>query len=428
MVLDHVDADTDIGAELSELSEMLEDIEEMIQTQEETMPPSTMCIVCYAVYETVSLPCCSSRVCSDCIGRSVTATARRIGVRGGVPCPSCRTHMEDEFLLRHVDSVTMEMVERWRQAGEEDRPEVVAAKEWKELKRAIAAAFHDSISTLSGPILLLPRLARLYTSYLFPSPNGLWIWVWTKRCPGCQAPVQKNHGCSHMTCLCGTHFCWLCSFYNEQDPTVYTSHMCSPIATFTSNGPFGPLYVFIAGSIFYYCFGSSLATLSARSTALLTRYVPGFAALDSALDSWGAGVAHRVASLIRATLPVSVLRIGAALGRAALSTVTGPYWVISRILDGIGFLLVDIPKWIIRKAIINPISSYVIKPISLLARIVWGATLGPYLNYPLTRLASALLLAKTTIDTAVSSTLSATYATTLALPRLLTTSTSVPYL
>jgi hypothetical protein len=33
----------------------------------------------------------------------------------------------------------------------------------------------------------------------------------SKRCPGCIAPVFKPSGCNHMTCICGVHFCWICS-------------------------------------------------------------------------------------------------------------------------------------------------------------------------------------------------------------------------
>ncbi|KAF8748104.1 peptidase M28 family [Rhizoctonia solani] len=34
-----------------------------------------------------------------------------------------------------------------------------------------------------------------------------------KKCPGCQAPIEKSEGCNHMTCTtpaCNTHFCYVC--------------------------------------------------------------------------------------------------------------------------------------------------------------------------------------------------------------------------
>ncbi|KAM7206444.1 hypothetical protein V8F20_002793 [Naviculisporaceae sp. PSN 640] len=37
------------------------------------------------------------------------------------------------------------------------------------------------------------------------------IGMTTKPCPKCEAPIEKNKGCSHMTCTrCGFHFCWDC--------------------------------------------------------------------------------------------------------------------------------------------------------------------------------------------------------------------------
>eukprot|EP00128_Syssomonas_multiformis_P019004 Colp12_sorted_trinity150504_noHs@150 len=33
----------------------------------------------------------------------------------------------------------------------------------------------------------------------------------TKKCPQCTSPIEKNHGCDHMTCSrCKHEFCWLC--------------------------------------------------------------------------------------------------------------------------------------------------------------------------------------------------------------------------
>lgn len=45
--------------------------------------------------------------------------------------------------------------------------------------------------------------------------NIAWILVNTKPCPNCKRPIEKNHGCRHMTCSrnvrgCGFEFCWLC--------------------------------------------------------------------------------------------------------------------------------------------------------------------------------------------------------------------------
>ena len=29
-------------------------------------------------------------------------------------------------------------------------------------------------------------------------------------CPGCGVSIEKNGGCNHITCVCGTHMCWVC--------------------------------------------------------------------------------------------------------------------------------------------------------------------------------------------------------------------------
>lgn len=38
------------------------------------------------------------------------------------------------------------------------------------------------------------------------------IMLWTKPCPQCNRPIEKNYGCMQMKCkaLCGYQFCWIC--------------------------------------------------------------------------------------------------------------------------------------------------------------------------------------------------------------------------
>ena len=41
--------------------------------------------------------------------------------------------------------------------------------------------------------------------------NLNWILENAKPCPSCSRPIEKNHGCMHMTCsVCKHEFCWLC--------------------------------------------------------------------------------------------------------------------------------------------------------------------------------------------------------------------------
>ncbi|XP_010510160.1 PREDICTED: probable E3 ubiquitin-protein ligase ARI11 [Camelina sativa] len=44
------------------------------------------------------------------------------------------------------------------------------------------------------------------------SENTNWILAKTKPCPKCKRPIEKNQGCSHMSCSapCGFYFCWNC--------------------------------------------------------------------------------------------------------------------------------------------------------------------------------------------------------------------------
>lgn len=66
---------------------------------------------------------------------------------------------------------------------------------------------------------LLQNLRQRWRSiwdYLY---SLLRIWFCTQRCPECRARVEKNDGCQHIVCRCGTHFCYGCgSRWNPNYP------------------------------------------------------------------------------------------------------------------------------------------------------------------------------------------------------------------
>eukprot|EP00178_Gracilaria_changii_P004015 TRINITY_DN1611_c0_g1_i1.p1 TRINITY_DN1611_c0_g1~~TRINITY_DN1611_c0_g1_i1.p1 ORF type:complete len:472 (-),score=51.39 TRINITY_DN1611_c0_g1_i1:782-2197(-) len=50
---------------------------------------------------------------------------------------------------------------------------------------------------------------------------GVWAMLHTKSCPACAARIQRNHGCSHMTCTrCSSYFCWRCKGFLNNGCTL----------------------------------------------------------------------------------------------------------------------------------------------------------------------------------------------------------------
>jgi hypothetical protein len=48
---------------------------------------------------------------------------------------------------------------------------------------------------------------------------SLWFnLIACKMCPTCGMVIERNGGCDHMTCRCGTHFCYVCGRYNRMQP------------------------------------------------------------------------------------------------------------------------------------------------------------------------------------------------------------------
>jgi hypothetical protein len=55
------------------------------------------------------------------------------------------------------------------------------------------------------------QLAEWELKCVNESETANWILANTRKCPACNARIEKNQGCNHMTCrLCKHDFCWIC--------------------------------------------------------------------------------------------------------------------------------------------------------------------------------------------------------------------------
>ena len=57
-----------------------------------------------------------------------------------------------------------------------------------------------------------------------------WLREFTKPCPGCHDPIEKNQGCNHMTCSsCHFEFCWVCMGPWSSHGKLCVSIVCNSI-------------------------------------------------------------------------------------------------------------------------------------------------------------------------------------------------------
>ncbi|XP_046563170.1 uncharacterized protein LOC124272076 [Haliotis rubra] len=60
------------------------------------------------------------------------------------------------------------------------------------------------------------------------STSDMTYFVKLKNCPRCHYPMEKDGGCSHMTCKCSHHFCWVC--LGDWDSHVHSGLVCASAA------------------------------------------------------------------------------------------------------------------------------------------------------------------------------------------------------
>ena len=70
------------------------------------------------------------------------------------------------------------------------------------------------------------------------SETANWILANTKKCPQCNARIEKNQGCNHMSCkLCRFEFCWICmGSWTDHGQTTGGYYKCNRFEAVVSDG------------------------------------------------------------------------------------------------------------------------------------------------------------------------------------------------
>jgi hypothetical protein len=69
-----------------------------------------------------------------------------------------------------------------------------------------------------------PWIAIYANSKAHDSASLKWVQEHGQVCPTCSTGIERSEGCFHMTCSCGTHFCYECG--EQLFPPFYGTHHC----------------------------------------------------------------------------------------------------------------------------------------------------------------------------------------------------------
>lgn len=192
---------------------------------------------------------CNHTFCFDCLKQHVITTINdNQAIIDSIPCPQpgCKIILNDNDVLQllcHGEDVVIASEKAGTSSSLVPSPETPLSKYY----RVIGAKFveHNKFLTLC-PSPNCSKVAQLFnnpsteaiecpdclTLFCFPcgrnwheplscdqikqfetfdDKNLDWMKKKTKNCPGCKSPIEKNHGCNHMTCSrCNYQFCWMC--------------------------------------------------------------------------------------------------------------------------------------------------------------------------------------------------------------------------
>eukprot|EP01117_Protostelium_nocturnum_P008851 TRINITY_DN3173_c0_g1_i2.p1 TRINITY_DN3173_c0_g1~~TRINITY_DN3173_c0_g1_i2.p1 ORF type:complete len:399 (-),score=140.50 TRINITY_DN3173_c0_g1_i2:86-1282(-) len=231
------------------------------------------CFICLEDFEPgdaeniVTVQNCGHRFCRECLGQyiafkssdssclyhQITLTHREkkevIRLESlnayGIPCPahSCfhvmlinelvpvaTTHAIDRF-LRFSEVHREELAQRNAQRNAE--PDLHVCPSCGDYRKMMRIRYGRLKCTTCG-VVVCPYCLQYHSrsQYCDNHPDIGQLASMTKmnksnKCPTCRIPIEKDGGCNHMTCRCGTEFCNICG--SKLDPMTYWNHFVNGV-------------------------------------------------------------------------------------------------------------------------------------------------------------------------------------------------------
>eukprot|EP01103_Thecamoeba_quadrilineata_P007897 TRINITY_DN1771_c0_g1_i1.p1 TRINITY_DN1771_c0_g1~~TRINITY_DN1771_c0_g1_i1.p1 ORF type:complete len:679 (+),score=104.89 TRINITY_DN1771_c0_g1_i1:37-2037(+) len=197
-----------------------------------------ICDICYEICEKTDLNIfpCEHRFCSECLTSYLSYEVKE--KKQFITCPGytknktkCNMVVDELTVLRLLGDREGEkrFIESLRNAFVENNPSIkwCPAPECPNaiLLTEISTERNESVECLCGhtfcfrcsleshqpcSCLMFEKWKKI-ASGQDDRLNDAFITSVSRPCPSCKVPIEKNHGCNHMTCTkCQYHFCWQC--------------------------------------------------------------------------------------------------------------------------------------------------------------------------------------------------------------------------
>eukprot|EP01105_Mastigella_eilhardi_P016886 TRINITY_DN3867_c0_g1_i6.p1 TRINITY_DN3867_c0_g1~~TRINITY_DN3867_c0_g1_i6.p1 ORF type:complete len:1901 (+),score=452.51 TRINITY_DN3867_c0_g1_i6:40-5703(+) len=151
---------------------------------------------------------CSQAYCRRCAAKwveghccqDILPNLYQLFLAGIRPCPHCKALVQKDGGCNKVHCTSCDFCFCWVCAQFSDKDQNV-----------VYTHLTQQHSGFFGTELLPPPKEAQAVDHVVPElDDQILEHLNMKRCPVCSVPVEKNHGCNAMHCLCNTYWCWHC--------------------------------------------------------------------------------------------------------------------------------------------------------------------------------------------------------------------------